>query len=306
VDYAFLPSTWLSMRPAVQRTLHWVGSGLALIGVAFVALRVREYWGSLDLSQITPVAWGAMTGLAMLYGVTNLLLALAWWQLLAELGVQVTRLWSIRVYGISQLAKYVPGNIFHLAGRQAIGMAAGASGGTLAKSTLWELGLIALAGMVYGWLVLPLLAPGFPSLASISLLLGTVWVVAYLLRRFIGSKVSASFGWQTLSLAVSGSVFVTLLDVIVRSSELRPQTWLVIGGAYIVAWLGGLVTPGAPAGVGVRELILFLLLKGLVTDADLLRAVLLARLVTVIGDLLFFMASFLIPADLCFLKHNYE
>lgn len=306
MDYAPLPSMSLSMSLALQRTLHWVGSGLALTGIAFVALRLHEYWGSLALSQITPVAWVAVAGLAMLYGMANLLLALAWWQLLAQFGVQVTRLWSIRVYGVSQLAKYVPGNIFHLAGRQAIGMAAGASSGALARSTLWELSLIALGGMLYGWLVLPLLTPGFPSLASIILLLGTVWVVAYLLCRFIGSQVSVSFGWQMLFLAVSGGVFVTLLDVIVRSSELHPQTWLLIGGAYVVAWLVGLVTPGAPAGVGVRELILLLLLKGLVTDADLLMAVLLGRIVTVVGDLLFFMASFLIPAKLCLLEKNHE
>jgi glycosyltransferase 2 family protein len=296
----------MSMSPALQRTLHWIGSGLALTGIAFVALRLHEYWGSLALSQIAPVAWITMAGLATLYGIANLLLALAWWKLLAQFGVQVTRLWSIRVYGVSQLAKYVPGNIFHLAGRQAIGMAAGASSGALAKSTLWELSLIALGGMLYGCLALPLLTPGFPPLASIILLLGGVWVVAYLLCRFIGSAVSVSFGWQMLFLAVSGSLFVTLLHVIARSSELHPQNWLLIGGAYVVAWLGGLVTPGAPAGVGVRELILLLLLKGLVTDADLLMAVLLGRIVTVVGDLLFFMASFLIPVKLCLLEKNYE
>jgi hypothetical protein len=304
VDYAPLPS--MSMSPALQRSLHWVGSGLALTGIAFVAFRLYEYWGSLALSQITPVAWIAMAGLAMLYGTANLLLALAWWHLLAQFGVQVTRLWSIRVYGVCQLAKYVPGNIFHLAGRQAIGMAAGVSSGALAKSTFWELSLIALGGMLYGWLALPLLTPGLPPIASIILLLGTAWVVAYLLYRFIGSQVSVSFGWHMLFLAVSGGIFVTLLDVIVRNSELHAQAWPLIGGAYVVAWLVGLVTPGAPAGVGVRELILLLLIKGLVTDADLLMAVLLGRIVTVVGDLLFFMASFLIPAERCLLEKNHE
>lgn len=63
-----------------------------------------------------------------------------------------------------------------------------------------------------------------------------------------------------------------------------------------------MVTPGAPAGVGVRELVLLLLLKGLAADTDLIMAVLLGRLVTVIGDLLFFMATFLIPTKLCVLE----
>ena len=58
-------------------------------------------------------------------------------------------------------------------------------------------------------------------------------------------------------------------------------------GAYVLAWLAGLVTPGAPAGVGVRELVLLALLKGSVGQTELLLAVLLGRLVTVGGDVAF-------------------
>lgn len=294
------------MTAALRRILHWVGSGLALLGSGFVALRLHEYWGSRDLSYITAMAWVAVFGLAALYGLANILLALAWQQLLAKSGVHVTRLWSIRAYGVSQLAKYVPGNIFHIAGRQAIGMSAGISAGALAKSTVWELALIVLAAMLYGWLIFPLLLPGLPAVATITLLLGTVWIVAFLLRRSIGSQVSVSFSWQVLFLAISASVFVILLDVIVHSSELHYQTWPVIAGAYIVAWLGGLVTPGAPAGLGVRELILLLLLKDLVSDADLLMAVVLGRIVTVAGDLVFFGAAFFISSKNVYVKNQYE
>jgi glycosyltransferase 2 family protein len=46
-------------------------------------------------------------------------------------------------------------------------------------------------------------------------------------------------------------------------------------------------------------MILLLLLKGIVAEMDLLLAVLLGRLVTVVGDLLFFVAASLIPAKLC-------
>ncbi|VFM99927.1 MAG: hypothetical protein BECKG1743D_GA0114223_107352 [Candidatus Kentron sp. G] len=293
------------MSPALRRILHWAGSGFAIIGIAFVAIRLNEYWGNQDLLDITPTAWMTIAGLAVLYGSANILLALAWRQLLGQFTVCVTRLWSIKVYGISQLAKYVPGNIFHLAGRQAIGMSAGISGGVLAKSTLWELGLVAVAGILHVWLFLPILAPGLSSLASITLFLGTVWVVGYFLRWFFGLRVSVSFGLQMLFLAVSGGIFVILLETIVRSGVHHPQTWLVIGGSYVVAWLVGLVTPGAPAGVGVRELVLLFLLEGLVTDADLIMAVLLGRMVTVVGDLLFFSASFFISVKKVLLEENH-
>jgi hypothetical protein len=75
-------------------------------------------------------------------------------------------------------------------------MAAGVPGAVLVKSTLWELGFIAVAGLLYAWLILPLFLPGFSSIVCIILLLGAVWVVAYLLRRVIGPQIAMSFGWQ--------------------------------------------------------------------------------------------------------------
>ena len=80
------------------------------------------------------------------------MLAYAWWNLLEQFGASVSKRWAAKIYGLSQLAKYVPGNIFHLAGRQAMGMSAGVGGRILAKSALWELGIILIAGAVFGFL----------------------------------------------------------------------------------------------------------------------------------------------------------
>lgn len=286
---------YLSVKSALRRKLHWFGSGLALIGVVFVAVRLHTYWLGLDFSRITLSIWLSIVVFAVLYGLANLLLASAWWHLLAHLGAPITRLRSIKIYGISQLAKYLPGNIFHLAGRQALGMAAGISAGVLAKSTLWELGLIALTGTLFGWLILPLLFPAYSEVASVLFLLGSAWLVANILQRMAGHQTALAFIWQILFLVISGGVFVALLGVIAGSEVVPAQLWLTIGGAYIVAWLAGLVTPGAPAGVGVREIILLLLLKGVMHEADLLMAILLGRLVTVVGDLLFFVSASFIP-----------
>ncbi|MGD9700712.1 hypothetical protein [Acinetobacter sp.] len=70
----------------------------------------------------------------------------------------------------------------------------------------------------------------------------------------------------------------------------------------MVAWLVGLITPGAPAGVGVREMVLLFLLGDQIAHLNLLLAVLLGRIVTMGGDLLFFIISILLGR----LKNNYE
>jgi uncharacterized membrane protein YbhN (UPF0104 family) len=84
-------------------------------------------------------------------------------------------------------------------------------------------------------------------------------------------------------------VFVGVLAQLMGEVSFGLSYGLLYCGAFVVAWLVGLVTPGAPAGVGVRELVLMALLKGLVPEDDLLMAVLLSRVVTVGGDGLFFL-----------------
>lgn len=288
----------LKMSSSLRQALYWAGSALAVIGIVFVGFRLNSYWRDIDLSRLTLSAWCAVGVLILVYGTANWLTALAWWRLLLHLGGSASKFAAIKVYGVSQLAKYVPGNIFHLAGRQVLGMAAGLPVGALAKSMIWEHGSIAVAGALFGWLTLPLVLPGFPEAVSVLLLLGSVAFIFVLLRKVIGLQPARAFLLQAVFLTISGSVFVFLLFAISGSVDMGPGHFFMIGGAYIIAWLIGLVTPGAPAGVGVREMILLLLLKNLVAEADLLLAVLLGRLVTVAGDLVFFAIASAIPARL--------
>jgi hypothetical protein len=285
----------VTMPPSFKKGLHWAGSTLALTGIAFVVLRLRDYGGQIDFSRFDVTAWSIVAGSALIYGLSNLMLALAWWNLLGHFGANTTKCWVFKIYGISQLAKYVPGNIFHLAGRQAMGMAAGVSGWPLAKSSAWELGLIYFTGGMFGWLALPLIAPTISVTIGFVLFVVTVVGVAALLRYYLGLLVASALGWYVGFLAISGMLFVGLVDVVSTHTEPNGSTWMSLCGAYVIAWLAGLITPGAPAGLGLRELVLLLLLKGIVAEAELVLTVVLGRVVTVVGDLLFFLAAFFIP-----------
>lgn len=119
------------------------------------------------------------------------------------------------------------------------------------------------------------------------------------LARFLGLKVLRAFGYYIIFLFISGLIFTGVLSLIIGVSLLTPSIALMFCSAFVVAWLAGLITPGAPAGVGVRELILVMLLKGLVPESELLLAVLLSRIVTVAGDVCFFLF-----ASLCLRKER--
>ena len=274
----------------LKSVLHWTGSMLGIVGVVFVAIKLYEYEGQIDFSRFTLWKLQVLCGLAMIYAAANFLLALAWKALLQQFEVAVSFAWAIKTYGVSQLAKYVPGNIFHLAGRQAIGQAAGLPAWPLAKSAVWELGLISVTGALFGVLVLPHFVPWVSNPMAIIAFVCVLAAVMTGLRRFVGPQAARAVGWYTIFLTISGVIFIGVLALVKDEGDtITSLPVLSFCGAFVVAWLAGLLTPGAPAGVGVRELVLMVLLKGFVPEADLLLAVVLGRLVTVGGDLVFFL-----------------
>ena len=135
---------------------RWLGLLISVVALGFIALRFRELdQESIELDLSAGVVF-LLVSLASVYAAANLPLAAAWQNLLAHLGERRPFRWAFRVYGLSQLGKYIPGNVFHLAARQAIGMAEGVAPARLAKSALWELGTIATAALSFAILILPL------------------------------------------------------------------------------------------------------------------------------------------------------
>ena len=98
------------MRPILKHALHWSGSALAVAGIVFVGFRLRDYGTDIDFSRFDVAAWTVVAGLAVTYGLSNLMLAFAWRDLLKHFGTNTSHHWAVRVYGISQIAKYVPGS----------------------------------------------------------------------------------------------------------------------------------------------------------------------------------------------------
>jgi uncharacterized membrane protein YbhN (UPF0104 family) len=111
------------------------------------------------------------------------------------------------------------------------------------------------------------------------------------LKRYVSKSIAQAFGYYIAFLTISGMLFVAVLALISSGLGVTTLQILTLCGAFVIAWLAGLLTPGAPAGVGVRELVLMLLLKDYIIESDLLLAVLLSRLVTVTGDVLYYLFS---------------
>ncbi len=273
-----------------RRILELAGNVLSLLAIVFIGERLYSYHGQLDAQQAAALALPVLL-FSVVYAVSCMLTALAWRGILAGLGPQLDERQAMYIYGSSQIAKYIPGNVLHLLGRQARGVASGIPALPLAKSMVWEVALLCLSGGLFGILILPhyltVMGTGLSIAGYLAALVLTAWTVS----RWRDPRLGRSVFLNSAFLAVSGVLFTLLLYRIEPSAVANAPTALMIGTAYVVAWLAGFVTPGAPAGLGIRELVVYALLQPVAGDAEILAALIAARIVSVLGDLLFYGAA---------------
>jgi uncharacterized membrane protein YbhN (UPF0104 family) len=277
----------------VRKILSWAGSALSIFAIIFVVGKLKDYGSEIDYPLFATLALPLIV-LSVAYGAANLLLTFAWKDLLKHFGVSVESRWAIRIYGVSQLAKYVPGNIFHFVGRQAIGLDAGLPAWPLAKSAIWEIGVLAISGSLFTILVLHYFYVGIPVILAVGLFLLAVLITIWISNRWFSRWIAQAVGRDIVFLALSGAIFLAVLSLIVSSVSIPGSKFTIVCGAYVIAWLAGLVTPGAPAGAGIREFVLYAILHSFVNEADLLTAIVLGRIITVAGDVLFYILALVI------------
>ena len=270
-----------------MKYLRWIGLALSLVGIGFVIVQLGAYAD--DLGNFRPTVLQALllTALAAVYGMSNVMLAVAWRDLLEHCGARSSVRWAVHVFGVTQLAKYIPGNFFHLASRQTVGMSDGHEAMPLLKSALWEFGAIMTSAAVFGLWLGPLLFHGVSYASGASLFAVVLVIVSVAARRYLSSFVMRAVLWYVGFLLLSGLIFYATLQLLVDETNLV-QVLPGICSAYIIAWLAGAITPGAPAGIGIREAVMFALLQPLLAGSELLVAIVLNRAITAGGDTVFY------------------
>lgn len=259
-----------------------------------------------QLLELTPGPsdWLLLSAGALVSGLAVAVNGAAWAVLLRWLRCPLPTGQAVVVFAQTNLLKYVPGGIWHLAGRIQLLRNHGHGWGRAAMGVLLDPLLMAVAALLLlplgGWQQgLGLLGP----LAVLCLLPG--WqkpLMRHLLRRV---KLPRVGGIAPANLSPSpvlpgsfpgGPLLAEMAFVLVRylGFALCAHGFLPPGvppgsllAAFALAWTAGLVIPGAPAGLGVFELVLVLWLGGVVQEeAALLATALSYRVVSTMGDAL--------------------
>lgn len=281
-------------------------AALAYLGVALFEQGVHDVVARLDLGVLAIAA-----AVAFLYGAALYLLALSWSLSLRALerpGVSLAT--AVRIYAFSTFAKYLPGNVFHYAGRQ---LAAGRQGygqKAVAQATLLEIAGHLGTSLALLLLLLPFIDGPLPGAGELfgehltiepaSLFLAGALLTALLLLVQWRHRVFPVLPRHMLA-AVAGLqtaffVLATLLGICLAAAVLGagPEDLPGIAFACLLAWLVGFVVPGAPGGMGVREACLLLALAPYGETPAILAFAAVSRAALLLGEALFALCGFLL------------
>lgn len=292
-------------RARFKRVAAVVGGALCVVAIGLLIRRGAALGDALGdrLAEIEPASFAAALA-AYLAGA--LALGAAWIALVRCMADAHARARPLLIAHLrAQVAKYLPGNVFHFAYRHAAARAEGvghvALGGALALES--ALLIAASAIVALGVVADPRLESVVPharlGVWAAPLLAALAIAAALALTRRYG-RARASLRETALTLVAVLAidlVFFALAAVALRLLCAQPtampfSAWC---GWLSLAWVVGYVTPGAPGGIGLRETVLVLGLQNVLGEADALAVALAYRLLTLIADGLLAALGFAIP-----------
>ena len=296
-----LPSDPAGTTQIVNRSRRLAGIAVAVLVLAAVGYAVyRDRHSFVD--TIRRVGWWASVAsfAAGLVGVGATYPS--WRQILRGLGVTLPWAAGARVFFTSQLGKYLPGSVWPVLMQMEAGRARGASRRSMLAGNLISLVLSCAVGLLVACAVLPLadaaalhrywwVLLALPFLLAllhpraIPALLDRGFALAH--RPALGERLSPAatvqgVSWSLLSWLALG-VQLWILCAAVGHGGLTVLL-LCVGGTALAVAAGILFIP-APAGVGLREVVLILVLRSVLGSGPALAVVVAARVLLIACDL---------------------
>jgi uncharacterized membrane protein YbhN (UPF0104 family) len=264
--------------------------------------------------QFTSIHWHKETLVALLASLLGMVIVvilggLMWFILLRDQGAPISIPLAVEIVTLSQIAKYLPGNVGHIVGQVTLATAAGVplsiAVSSLLISTLWlisiSLGMGALALAMF--VDLPLLGdtmtinlPGMVLLGATLAILP--WLAIPIINR-ISPHLASKLGQGHLPKVPRFSTALILglgffVCFVIFGLMLKVQALLVFGVSdgdivtltflFTAAWVAGYLMPGAPGGLGIREAMMIVLLSPVLGTPAAAGLGVTMRLTTIAGD----------------------
>ncbi|HSP37556.1 MAG TPA: lysylphosphatidylglycerol synthase domain-containing protein [Frankiaceae bacterium] len=302
---AELSATPASDEPR-RRRRHAIRFAKGVVGALLIVALVfslRSQFSNVraDLARIS-ILWLVLAMALAVLGVGSSLFG--WRALLGDLGSPLPLGASVRVYSISQLGKYVPGSVWPVLAQMELGRAYGVPRTRAATAFLLALlfsvtSATAIGGLLglsqSGWGRFCLLLPLVLVLLHPRLIRPLAGLAARILRRPDSVEPLSLRGAGLGAFWMSTQWLLYGLGTSVLAAGLGAHLSVPrVVAAAALAWAAGLVVVFVPAGAGVRESVLVVLLAGEATTSVAVALALLSRLTLTAADGLWALVGLLV------------
>jgi len=267
-----------------QRWWRIVQGVLALV---VIGLAVGKLAGSWDELRAQPIAWDVRPGwllasVAIVWAAYALLVE-AWRRVVVSMGQHLDYPNAARICMVSNLGKYIPGKVWAIAGNALLAQQAGVDASAAVAAALVNQALALAGGLALVGALSPAAlraAPVWMGVATLTLGVGAVLGVAALSSKWALARVQRFLPatWPALAPIAPRVMLGAFLANVAAwagyglamqclARGLTPDavvSWSLAATVFTISYLVGLVAVFAPAGLGPRESLFYLLLVGAV------------------------------------------
>ena len=261
----------------------------------FLAKALKDNWQEVAQIKISNQGWlylGSAIGVTLL---AHIWTGWVWSWIFQSLHQKVSGQWAIQVYLKTNIAKYIPGNVWHYYGRIRLATDANIPTSIATLSVLLEPLLLAAAALIVA-------SVGMPQNRGLQFfLLAVVLIAIHPLILNQGLKLVSKLKNKGNDVKkIDHYPFLPLLGELgflgLRSAGFVLTFWAlhpvnssqipILISSFSLAWLLGLVVPGAPGGIGVFEATAIALLGSLFSPGLILSVVGLYRLISILAEVI--------------------
>jgi len=221
---------------------------------------------------------------------------------------------SLHIFLVSQLAKYIPGNVGHHVGRLYLAKKYNYNSMQVVASILIETLLPIIASAIFSLYLIYQYQLKITDYIKTNLsnewgqfiivLIVLLFITLLIFKKRISKLISQKFNSKLHFRNVIFSFFLTLINFIILGCILfiliknystgLSADFFLITSIFAISWLLGFITPGSPGGIGVREALLVTFLSPIYGHALAVWFSIVLRIITTLGDGLAFILGLIL------------
>lgn len=297
-----------------NKIIKYIGYAITLVAFMFIGKTILSM--NLDITYINNPFSAVILIILMSvgYAISVYISSYAWKTILEFVSKAKIPMNKIMpVYVKSNIAKYLPGNFMHFAGRNLLAGRLGFKQLDITFCSILEIIMLLFTSfalsLIFAMKILkkslttvlsrinPTIIPAV-SIIVILLIIAAVLFICkktsfiknyrHLFTRNFPKLLCKLFCIYSITLIIPG-IFLLLILKLILSCNVSFQLITIIISSYTISWVLGFVVPGAPGGIGVRESTMLLILGQFYSSDIAVLAAILLRILSILGDLTAFL-----------------